>query len=194
NDGVHFSEPWISDGTAAGTKLLADLVPEAPPEPFGFDDEVSGSAPVNFYSFMNRAVFVARTDTDCGTLGVFKTNGTSSGTSLLVQPAPPCRDFFAPTPGNFIGAGDSVYFRASDGEFGPAGEVHGRELWKTDFTPGGTFMVADLEPAADDYGYGYVSAHSSNPNFVIRWNDELFGAVTTDDAGREPWRYDPKTD
>ncbi len=50
-------------------------------------------------------------------------------------------------PRDFVVAGDLVFFTADDGE-------HGRELWRTDGTPGGTVLLRDSVPGVDDGVYG----------------------------------------
>src|SRR5436309_1905955 len=42
-------------------------------------------------------------------------------------------------PGSFLDVGGILYFAATDG-------VSGGELWRSDGTPAGTFLVADIAP------------------------------------------------
>lgn len=131
-DGVG-REPWISDGTAAGTRLLLDVNPgEASSDP-----ELLGSLGA-------RLVFAA----DDGVHGrePWITDGTPEGTLLLadVQPG-------APGSGPVLDSGfprrtasrrvvaERVVFFADDG-------VHGREPWATDGSPGGTLLLRDVSP------------------------------------------------
>jgi ELWxxDGT repeat protein len=70
---------------------------------------------------------------------LWKTNGTSRGTTIVRAPA---------TRGlgkaEILGvAGSRVYFAADDGE-------HGVELWRTDGSPASTALVVDLTPGAED--------------------------------------------
>lgn len=50
DDGVHGSEPWVSDGTESGTRMLADISPGQ-----------GGSRPRAFIDFNNRLYFAANT-------------------------------------------------------------------------------------------------------------------------------------
>lgn len=73
SDGVHGLEPWISDGTSAGTHMLADLNPGAAD---------SGYAE-NSYAVMsaNRLYFTITDATN--RLRLASTDGTSAGTSVV---------------------------------------------------------------------------------------------------------------
>jgi ELWxxDGT repeat protein len=48
-------------------------------------------------------------------------------------------------PQDFVVAGHTAFFTADDG-------THGRELWKTDGSPGGTSLVKDIRPGSDGIG------------------------------------------
>ncbi|MFY0526740.1 ELWxxDGT repeat protein [Archangium gephyra] len=67
------------------------------------------------------------------------------GTPGLVsdlQPTPP-PDRTHSYPKNFVVMGTTRFFTASD-------PMHGRELWKSDGTPAGTVLVADITPGRED--------------------------------------------
>jgi ELWxxDGT repeat protein len=73
-------------------------------------------------------------------------------------------------PDGFVEAGGLVYFAAID----PA---HGREMWRTDGTPEGTSLVADIHPGPAD----------SDPTMPMAFRDGvLFSAY--DDQGTAIWR------
>jgi ELWxxDGT repeat protein len=99
-------EPWISDGTGAGTRRVADLRPGA-----------GSSTPADFAAATNGTVFSA----DAGGRGreLWRSDGTAAGTSLLQDVAPGVR-------GADIAwihrAGDRIFLSADDG-------AHGQELW-----------------------------------------------------------------
>ncbi len=82
---------------------------------------------------------------------------------------------------DFIAAGNRsyailnqvMYFSADDG-------IHGEELWRSDGTAPGTFMVKDVEPGAT----------SSNPADIAEANGKLYFAASTLAYGQEPWVSD----
>jgi len=65
NDGKNGNEPWVSDGTDAGTQMLANLAPEK---------SSGSSSPANFVPMGDRFYFAA--DTDDGK-SVFSTDGAN---------------------------------------------------------------------------------------------------------------------
>ena len=73
------------------------------------------------------------------------TDGTPAGTHMVkdIYPGPDDSIFTADsTLRNMIRVGDKVYFLADDG-------IHGRELWATDGTASGTYMVMDINNKGD---------------------------------------------
>ena len=122
-------ELWVSDGTYAGTRLLADINPG-----------LAGSNPVGITAIgYGLAVFAA----DNGASGreLWVTNGTAAGTRMLADIRP----------GTASGLDDSPIFHAlGNGKalFYADNGVNGRELWVTDGTAGGTHLLRDLVPGA----------------------------------------------
>lgn len=117
---------------------------------------------------------------------LWRTDGTSAGTRMVkdICPGPGgelgparLRDIF-PGPRSseirwLTAAGERVYFVADDG-------THGRELWVSDGTSGGTRMLADLVP-----GEG-----SSLPEQLQAVGQNLIFSAYTPEHGREPWITD----
>ncbi|HEX6099439.1 MAG TPA: ELWxxDGT repeat protein [Thermoanaerobaculia bacterium] len=160
DDGVHGLEPWVSDGTEAGTMLLRDVAPgdEWSMLP-AFDREVSASAG-------GFAYFVA----DDGVHGheLWRTDGTPEGTVLVHDIA---RGRASSTPARMRAIGDRVYFAANDG-------VHGRELWWSSLA--GTGLVADVAPGTD----------SSLPHDMTELDGWLYFFAQTEATGDELWRVE----
>ena len=146
NDGRHGIEPWRSDGTAAGTTLIADLVPGSRGSIVTF---LSSTPAVG-----NGGLFFAVGGAD-NLSSLWRSDGTAAGTVKL-------RDF-GPLPfGNpryLTPVGNRVFFAADDG-------VSGLELWTTDGTPGGTMLVADLAPGAAGSGVRNLAALGGDVCFI----------------------------
>ena len=104
-------ELWSSDGTAAGTAMLKDIVPGR-----------SGSYPDDVTAAGNDVYFNIRSSTASPRYDqLWKTDGTPAGTTLVTFPASP--DGGA----GFVRAGGAVFYKDGD------------RLKRTDGTPAGTF-------------------------------------------------------
>jgi ELWxxDGT repeat protein len=76
-------------------------------------------------------------------------------------------------PHSFAVLNNVSYFFAEDGK-------HGRELWRSDGTPAGTYMVKDINPGEA----------SSNGDGIIAANNLLYFTAETPDLGQELWTSD----
>jgi RNA polymerase sigma factor (sigma-70 family) len=125
SDGDHTHALWKSDGTAAGTVPVKDLVTDALTFPRRMA-EVNGTL-----------FFVA----DDGVHGaeLWKSDGTAAST-VLVKDVCPGRSGAAPL--FLTNVNGTLFFTARDG-------THGRELWKSDGTEAGTVLVKDINPGPD---------------------------------------------
>ncbi|HYH08228.1 MAG TPA: Calx-beta domain-containing protein [Thermoanaerobaculia bacterium] len=190
------TELWITDGTPAGTSIVKDIY-------------VGGSSsPVLMIASGTKAYFTAY-DPEHGR-ELWITDGTLAGTVFVKDLT---GDSDSSYPAGFVQTGGKVYFHTfsqlwvSDGtEAGTIalasgvnpvlpgvlnGEVfflgsddeHGRELWSTDGTIGGTAMVKDINS-------GPASSWGGIPtNFVQTGNALLFFAEDATN-GRELWSTD----
>jgi ELWxxDGT repeat protein len=162
-DGIHGTELWRSDGTAAGTVLVRDICPG-----------ICSSVP-QFLTAVGDELYFDAYDGVHG-FELWKSDGTAAGT-VLVEDIAPGRDSAFPT--NLLRLDGTLLFLANrnelwrsdgtepgtmlvklfeEGESGPrplaqAGGIvflaaedddHGRELWKTDGTTAGTLLVRDI--------------------------------------------------
>jgi len=112
------TEPWVTDGTPAGTRRLADISP----------GESSGVHPtgVHFAVVGSRAVFAATSEAGSE---LWVTDGTPGGTQLLLRPV----SLFPPTVlGVFNGQAVFVVYPPSGSNFS--------ELWRSDGTRPGTVL------------------------------------------------------
>jgi len=122
----HGLEPWLSDGTPEGTRLLADVNPGA-----------GASNPNRFKESGGLLFFSAQTQAHGRELWV--SDGTSDGTRLVADIAP---GLDSGEPHDFVPFNDGLLFSARDG-------VHGEELWFSDGTSEGTRMVRDGVPGSE---------------------------------------------
>lgn len=153
------SQLWRTNGTSAGTTMIKDI----------------GSGSVRFLTNAGGLIYFQAQDSTHGK-EVWVSNGTLGGTTMLADINTNASPFNSSSPGGFTAVGSTVYFFADDG-------THGVELWKTNGTPGGTSMVADLA----------TGLASSQPLYLTGFNGFLY--FTADDGvhGRELWRTDGTT-
>jgi ELWxxDGT repeat protein len=124
-DGVHGWEPWVSDGTEAGTRMVDDVNPGG---------ASSMSRAFRFIDLQGTALFVA--DEPAFGRELWRSDGTAKGTRL-VRDVGPGRG--GPSGSDLFSFGDRAYFVADDG-------IHGDELWGSDGTEKGTLLLADMTP------------------------------------------------
>lgn len=130
DDGIHGRELWRTDGTTAGTALVADLCPGSCGAAWLDSDRgIAATADV---------VFFAGND---GVHGeeLWVSDGTEAGTRMVRDLAAGLR---SSGPGDLTEVGNRAFFTAED-------EVHGREIWVSDGTAAGTALVADLTDGAN---------------------------------------------
>lgn len=117
-------EPWVSDGTAAGTRLLRDILPEAP------------SGPLFFRAFGKAAVFLAR-DPQSLRHALWRSDGTPGGTRMVTVPE-------AEHLAALWLVGPSLYLRGQEG----VDDLPGRSLWRSNGTADGTVRLHEFEQAS----------------------------------------------
>jgi ELWxxDGT repeat protein len=169
DDGVNGRELWISDGTAAGTKMVRNIGP--------------GSTGANIYgltTFGNRVAFAASDGTHGRELWV--SDGTAAGTFMVKDILSGSQEGF---PTSLKAIGNTLLFSAGTNSLG-------RELWKSDGTAAGTVLLKDIYTGSIGSG-----SHSfTEVNGTIFFTAD--SAITTGQGnhqnttyfGRELWKTD----
>lgn len=126
SDDPHGRELWRSDGTAAGTRLVADICP--------------GPCDSHFLEMVSAGgrLFFAATD---GVSGheLWTSDGTAAGTALVADICPgSCSGWVS----ELAAAGERVFFSGFD-------DATGLEPWVSDGTPEGTRRLGDLFPGQE---------------------------------------------
>lgn len=165
-DTANGSELWKSDGTAAGTVLVKDINATA---------AGIGSSIANLRAAGNQILFTAKDGINGNEL--WRSDGTGAGTWLVADISPGTTDsaFFS-----FTISGSYAYFMTSpDGIGSLAGP--GQEIWRSDGTLAGTFMLADIRPGynsstissvtPDGFGGVYFSANNAVNGFEL-WRSD----------------------
>ena len=173
-DGTSGMEPWKSDGTGAGTTLLADLNPGAGSSMFHPYGPITDLRTVWGGRWYFRA---ADSELD---IEVYTSDGTTAGTQQLLEINSQASAFEVALTGGFFGAGimadldGTLFFQASDG-------ASGTELWKSNGTEAGTEQVADISPGTT----------GSDPFEITPMGGSvLFNAQDGPSEGRELWISD----
>jgi ELWxxDGT repeat protein len=182
DDGENGRELWVSDGTAAGTQLVVDLLPGS--NNFGN----SSSYPSDFTEFNDKLYFAANFDVKAGKNGkeLWVSDGTAEGTQLLIDIYLNENYSVGSNPSYLTEFNDKLYFSARDSE-------HSRELWVSDGTAKGTQLLLDINPGGDDVMYGYGESNNiygSKPTGFMEFNDKLYFAANDGENGRELWVTD----
>lgn len=192
---------WKSDGTVNGTERFQDGFVDG-----GFGESVVYDGKLFFSADTGTANKVIWTTdgTDAGTLptgfvpasvGEFTVVGSSlyfvgkaqgstnsilwkmtSSTSAPVQVQEPTSNSIAVSPKNLTGVSGALYFSAQS----PFGE----ELWRSNGTSAGTFVVSDVNPGAT----------GSAPGLFTAVDETLFFVATTAANGTELWRSNGTND
>jgi ELWxxDGT repeat protein len=166
DDGFTGIEPWVSDGTAAGTSAIEDV-----------NTQPAGSQPHDLTDVGGTLFFTAG-EPSLGLEG-WSSDGTGPGTGLIKDIVPgsgsglPNDNVFLFDENQFTDVDGTLFFSAVD-------EEHGRELWISDGTVGGTELIKDINPGTD----------GSEPYDLIAVGDTLYFTADDGSSGRELWMSD----
>ncbi|MGV3661547.1 MAG: ELWxxDGT repeat protein, partial [Prosthecobacter sp.] len=160
NDGINGNELWKSDGGPTGTVMVKDLNPGSANTTFGLFGTARG------------LLFFVADNGVCGS-ELWVSDGTSAGTFLL-------QDINTVTTTN--NGGSSITSMVAHNDlliFNAYNPTYGNELWRSDGTTAGTFLLKDITPG---------SGHSVPSNFKISGGNLYFVANTS--SGLELWKTD----
>jgi ELWxxDGT repeat protein len=198
NDGLHGYELWKTDGTTAGTVLVRDLVPGPESSRLHNLTNVSGKLFFLTHDSSDRSFLWKSDGTTAGTVTIrqfntdfernltnvngtlyfrandgvngyelWKSDGTVGGTVMVKDVVEGNNRFaYSEYPAELTNVNGTLYYRQSDG-FG------GAELWRSDGTAEGTFMVKDIRPGeGSSFAGGFTNV---NGTIFFRANDGVHG-------------------
>jgi ELWxxDGT repeat protein len=166
-DDGHGFEPWTSDGTAAGTRRIADINQEPDRAPSG-----PSSSPRDFVASAGRSILFSAEDGIHGR-ELWRSDGSATGTTLLADICPGGKNSHSNPAGLTALGRRTVVFSAFD-------DRRGTELWRTDGSATGTTLIADINPGSS----------SSYPRSLVARGDTLFFSADDGATGAELWRTD----
>lgn len=157
------SQLFKSDGTITGTKLVKDINP-------GYEaiDDLSEM------KVINGTLFFSAIDNIHG-YELWKSDGTESGTVMIkdINPGINSSMINYNQKQEFTVIDNILYFYANDG-------VHGFELWRSDGTESGTYMIKDIKADTGVFNDG------SYPRYFTKLNNIIY-FVANDISGTGLW-------
>lgn len=165
------TEPYITDGTSAGTVLLKDL----PGGSNGGLFDASYYKPPYFASLGTKVVFGGNDPAFSYQRGLYVTDGTASGTTVLTAATGERIEH----PTEMTRLGDKIIFQASS-------TLGGRELWVTDGTNAGTLRLKDINPSGN--AFEISGSNPANPFAVI--GNKAYFTADNGTNGAELWVTD----
>lgn len=175
SNGVNGVEPFVSDGTIEGTKMIKDVRPS----------RFLGSIYANHennpaLTKVGNNIFFRGTDGDNG-YELFKTDGTETNTTMV-------KDIVA---GSGSSIDESTFFFEFNGVlyFKANNQVNGDELWRSDGTDVGTYMLKDINPGS---GNGIKTIIGLGSTICKQYGvlNNLLYFVASDGVDRSIWRTD----
>jgi ELWxxDGT repeat protein len=144
-----WSEPWVSDGTPAGTYQIADLNPGTQ----------QASNPEQMYDLNGIVYFKA---TGAAGTGLYRTDGTAAGTYKAADLVP--QHTGTAFRSGFVGVGDQLLFTALHQGY--------EGVWRTDGTPAGTWLASSVDAGGIHYTSQFAVLGSS---VIFNGDDRIKG-------------------
>ena len=155
-------EPWVTDGSPAGTHIIADV-----------NSNNQSSNINNLTRIGTTAKYVFSSNDGIYGEELWVTDFTTAGTHMVRELQTGTENSGQSSPSQFYAAGNKVFFRAFS-------DATGWELWVTDGTSAGTRAI-DLNPGRPD---SYIDqAYGLNGKLVFRFHQGV-------GYGVEPWISD----
>lgn len=157
-------ELWKSDGTEAGTTIVKDIRPGV----------ASGHTNYGVYAILNNELYFYASD---GVqYGLWKTDGSDAGTVFVKE----CLWISEISTINNI-----VYFSAYDIGANSGNTLYGEELWRSDGTPSGTYMLKDINIGQDGSKHNNYQFKAINSTIVFSATDGINGVELWKTDGTE---------
>jgi ELWxxDGT repeat protein len=171
NDGIHGSELWKSDGTSAGTSMVADI---SPGEAGSFPRLTNGQA-----AFANGILYFSAEDSSDDGYQVWRTDGTAAGTKMLTNVDG--EGHANSVDGADLSGGGLPGFTIVNGKlfFGMVDADHGTELWVSDGTVAGTKRLTDINPGQGG-SFPFALTNLNNTLYFIAYNGSGSGLWKSD--------------
>ncbi len=154
-------ELFKSDGTAAGTQLVKDILS-------GFE----GSEPTNIIPGNAPYVYFTAGNKSLTRRELWVTDGTNAGTIKLTSFDQNNQSFTPPA--NLCFTNNTLFFSAG------ISSTFGIELWKSNGAPSGTVMVKDI----------FTGPGASEPTAITAYGNQIYFSANNDTVGHELWRSD----
>ncbi|MFV0471973.1 MAG: T9SS type A sorting domain-containing protein, partial [Paludibacteraceae bacterium] len=128
------NELCVTDGTSAGTSMVADIHPTDTTKYYGVKTILAASS--------TKIFFVGNNGVNGFELWI--SDGTTGGTQMVNDIVPGLPGFSSSSPNQHVGTiiNEKLYFFAKDA-------TNGYEPWVSDGTAAGTFMLANTNPTGD---------------------------------------------
>ncbi|MDH5231521.1 MAG: hypothetical protein OEY38_15785 [Gammaproteobacteria bacterium] len=193
NDGIHGDEPWISNGTADGTKMIADISPDSADTNFIGLRDIGDSVYLMYRSNEEITVKIDSTTLEIDATefnevahathyqdaDFFLAHDTSIGMGLYKQinkQAQLVKLIYPKTQNSGVWIGARLWVMNNRLYFGASDPVNGYELWQSDGTENGTHMVTNIGPGIRS---GFVNNGDglapSGDRFYFKANDGIYG-------------------